>query len=132
MIGLEPMISRLSVECIYQLCYTRIRAAVYIYEKLSAKTSPNLLSAAPLCDTWVFWYAHPTSEDIALFTFSSPPLGFHSVRICCTTYLIHLVACLVLRHDTYSYLAYQPNQEFLFYLGRVSQTPRTNSLFIGA
>ena len=43
MIGLEPMISRLSVECIYQLCYTRICAAVYIYEKLSAKTSPNLI-----------------------------------------------------------------------------------------
>ena len=66
-------------------------------------------------------------------TFSSPPLGFHSVRIRCTTCeMIHLVMRRVLWHITYSYLAYQPNQEFLFYLGRVSQTPRTNSLFIGA
>ena len=49
-------------------------------------------------------------------TFSSPPLGFHSVRIRCTTYValsakkIHLVMRRVLWHITYSYLAYQPNQ----------------------
>ena len=44
-------------------------------------------------------------------TFSSPPLGFYSVRIRCTTYeAIHLVTRLVLRRGTYGYLAYQPNQ----------------------
>lgn len=94
------------------LSYPGICAAVYIYEKLSAKTSPNLLSAAPLCDTWVFWpLMRMNQREHRALTFSSPPLGFHSVRIRCTTYeAIHLVARLVLRHDTYSYLAYQPNQ----------------------
>lgn len=46
----------------------------------------------------------------ARVAFSSPPLGFYSVRIRCTTYTIHLVMWRVLWHITYSYLAYQPNQ----------------------
>ena len=102
--------TKLSVSHTYPLYDPDLCAVVYIYEKLSAKTSPNLLSAAPLNYTKVFWLSSARPARTTIVTFSSPPLGFHSVRIRCTTYAIHLVARLVLRHDTYSYLAYQPNQ----------------------
>ena len=137
MIGLEPMISRLSVECIHQLCYTRILPKVIFTRDLRSKPCLTYFPRCP-CATRGFsgLNAHDQREHRAI-TFSSPPLGFHSVRIRCTTYealsakKIHLVARLVLRHDTYSYLAYQPNQAPSVFVRLAKRTFDSTRLFGG-